>query len=104
MNTNKINNNNIQNIKDESLNKKTLRRTTRLLHITPFRDSQIQSPNQKQASTDSKNQNEKKSSVTAEIDHGPCGASTLSSWRSESSNISLVVLDNVLYYPRNFSF
>ena len=37
------------------------------------------------------------SSATAEIDDGPCGASTLSSWRSESSNISLVVLDKLLF-------
>ena len=37
------------------------------------------------------------SSATAEIDEGPCGASTLSSWRSESSNISLVVLDKLLF-------
>ena len=36
------------------------------------------------------------SSATAEIDDGPCGASTLSSWRSESSNISLVILDKLL--------
>ena len=37
------------------------------------------------------------SSATAEIDDGPRGASTLSSWRSESSNISLVVLDKLLF-------
>ena len=46
----------------------------------------------------------KKSSATAEIDDGPCGASTLSSWRRESSNISLVVLDKLLYYSRNLIF
>ena len=34
----------------------------------------------------------KTSSATAEIDYGPGGASTLSSWRSESSNTSLVIL------------
>ena len=46
---------------------------------------------------------QKKSSATAEIDDGPCGASTLSSWRSESSNLALVVLDKLLFGipPRN---
>ena len=42
-------------------------------------------------------EHDKTSSATAEIDDGPCDASTLSSWRSESSNISLVVLDKLLF-------
>ena len=39
----------------------------------------------------------KTSSATVEIDDGPFGASTLSSWRSESSNIGFVVLDKLLF-------
>ena len=44
-------------------------------------------------------------SQTTVLNFGLCSQTiAVTSWICESSNISLVVLDNILYYSRNLSF